>query len=113
MLGKAQKIIVIITVILTIICFSMLIWSFIQSKKDQPWPPISQPCPDNWTIKNGVCSGFCNGVSTTANFTGFTDCDKYNWTKGTEVNSQKACSGALWDGISYGYGEHDPCYVPV
>jgi hypothetical protein len=107
MLGKAQKIIVIITVIITIICFSMLIWSFIQLKKDQPWPPSSQPCPDNWTINNGVCSGFCNGEAATANFAGFTDCDKYNWTEG--VNG--GCNGALWDGISYGYGEHDPCYT--
>jgi len=105
MLGKAQKIIVIITVILTVVCFSMLIWSFVQSKKDQPWPPISQPCPDNWTINNGICSGVCGTTGATASFENSTDCDKYNWTKN--------CAGAMWDGISYGYGENNPCYVPV
>jgi hypothetical protein len=122
MLGKAQTVIVIIAIILMIACFSMLIWSFIQVKKAKPWPPVYQTCPDYWTENT---DGTCNGV--TANMgkcsasgyqnVNFGDlesnlCNIYNWTQGTtSINSKLGCTGVRWDGISYGYGVNNPCWV--
>jgi hypothetical protein len=109
MLGKAQKIIVIIAIVLIVICFSMVIWSLFQAKSG-PWPPISQPCPDHWKINGTSCE---NTSGKSIDFSSFTLCDKYKWTMGETVNGISGSTGALWDGISYGYGEHDACYAPV
>jgi len=126
MLGKAQTVIVIITIILMIACFSMLIWSFIQVKKAKPWPPVYQTCPDYWTENaNGTCNGAtanmgnCSSTFSTYKAVDFGElddssnlCNIYKWTQGlTSIGNKPGCTGVRWDGISYGYGVHDPCWV--
>lgn len=128
MLGKAQLIIIIITIILMVVSFSMLIWSFRQIKKDELWPPINQKCPDYWTIDaSGNCIGATVNMGTSCSYAGYTSanfgtnvCTMYQWTQGATgitgitANNQSiavGCTGVRWDGISYGYGLNNPCYV--
>ena len=120
MLGKAQIVIVILTLLLMIASVSILIWSFIQLKKDDPWPPNSQSCPDYWKVgSTGNCigaavnMGTCTYSGSYASVAFGTDtCQMYQWTQGTtSINGITGCTGILWDGISYGYGVNNPCYV--
>lgn len=120
MLGKAQLVIFVITVILMVASFSMLIWAFINIKKDTPWPPNKQKCPDYWRMNSdGTCDGTTANIGQCdvskfqdVNF-GSDACQMYNWTQGlTGPSGITGCTGVRWDGISYGYGINNPCYIP-
>ena len=126
MLGKAQLIIVIITILLMIACLLMLIWSFKQLRKNKTWPPVVQTCPDYWKIDaSGNClanegnTGKCSYSASAYTF-GTDTCEMYKWTQGStgitgiytgQTPLTIGCTGVRWDGISYGYGVNNPCYV--
>jgi len=115
MLGGAQKIIVMIFVILLIVIFGIVLWTFIQGDVES-WPPTSQTCPDYWKETSpGICSNTDKNVPTgcsSVNFNGADYCQKYTWSTGNTANNfndNVTCGNVPWDGINYGYGKYTPC----
>ena len=93
-----------------------------KSKLDQVWPPMVASCPDYWIDISGNAQcvnlkdlGTCNSNPgpdghSTMDFSGDTfsgengPCAKFTWAN--------KC-GVSWDGITYGYGEQNPCQALV
>jgi len=102
MLGGAQKIILLIFVILLIVIFGIVLWTFIQGDIES-WPPTTQTCPDYWIESaNGECSQLLtvDGVKCES-YMPSDPCNNYKWSTDT-------CK-TPWDGINYGYGKYTPC----
>lgn len=117
MLGGAQKIILLIFVILLIVIFGIVLWTFVQGDIES-WPPTTQTCPDYWTeTSNGQCSNILNmkydgvisGCSGIVDFSGADLCQKYRWATSENANNFGTCGNVPWDGLSYGYGKYTPC----
>jgi hypothetical protein len=113
MLGGAQKIILWIFIILLIVIFGIILWTFVEGDIES-WPPTSQTCPDFWKETPTGCSnvknlGSCGKV--TRDFSSATPCDKYNWSIGQTVSTitGTTCGTVQWDGINYGFGKYTPC----
>lgn len=108
MLGGAQKIILLIFVILLIVIFGIVLWTFIQGDIES-WPPSSQTCPDYWVESySGVCSNVLNtgtGPSCSVDYTPSDPCSNFSWS----TNSDGKGCDTSWDGINYGYGKYTPC----
>jgi hypothetical protein len=117
-----QTIVLGIAIIFLIIILVFIGYSLSSSKSAKTWPPKVVNCPDYWTETESASENTitCNANSDnnigTYNNT-FTDeygeiittynydktkslCEKYKW-----ANQYKIA----WDGISYGYGEYNPC----
>jgi hypothetical protein len=123
-IGKTQKIIIIVFIVLFIIIVGSLIYTLIAAGNVSNWPPTSQNCPDYWLEgANNICYNSTPGnsggiVETQVNFSGATLCDKYNWSNASGNSYIKPSPSAkvLWDGINYGNGKYTPCdadYKPV
>jgi len=111
MLGGAQKIILWIFIILLIVIFGIVLWTFI-SGDIESWPPTSQTCPDYWSetstgCYNGKIQGSC--IKKTIDLSSLTPCEKYTWSTGGAVDSIDSCGDVQWDGINYGFGKYTPC----
>lgn len=107
MLGGTQKIILLIFVVLLIIIFGIVLWTFIQGDIES-WPPTTQTCPDYWSeTSTGICSNILNtgtlstGGDCPTTYTTGTPCENYTWSTTNCMTS--------WDGINYGYGKYTPC----
>jgi hypothetical protein len=113
-----QKIILIIAIILLIV--SLIIIGVAMSNPSGSsggsWPIAVSPCPDYWITKNGstTCANVHNLGNDTpqcktmdfggSQFTGPNGgCAKKTWASGCNVT---------WDGITYGYGNSNPCAAP-
>lgn len=112
MLGKIQKTILIICIVIFIIfCFSILLNS-ISNANNWRFPP--QSCPDYW-VDSGASGcynikglGTCTGKSDPKHYYldfdklpgGNTLCNKQKWANKCNIS---------WDGINYGYGNKNPC----
>ena len=112
-----QSVVLIIAIVLLIICLIIIGVSLANAKLNSTWPPMIGECPDYWTdISGNKCSnikdlGTCMtnpgpGGHSTMDFSGDTftgksgNCAKFMWAN--------KC-GVSWDGITYGYGEKNPC----
>jgi len=113
-----QSIVLIIAIVLLIICLIIIGVSLVGARKSKTWPPMIGECPDYWTdISGNKCSNVLDlGICTSNNpgpdghevmdfsgdvFAGSNgNCAKFMW-------SNKC--GVSWDGITYGYGEKNPC----
>jgi hypothetical protein len=101
-----------IAIIILILILGLIGYSLSESVSTN-WPPIVGDCPDYWvdlsgngeacynshslgTSSNSVTCGLPNKVNdnkVTVNFSGYSDCDKFNWAT--------SC-GVVWDGINSG-----------
>jgi len=114
-----QSIVLIIAIVLLIICLIIIGVSLANSKKNEVWPPLIGQCPDYWidlsgnpqclnVLDLGTCTSNSPGADghSTMDFSGTVfsgangNCAKYLWAN--------KC-GVSWDGITYGYGEKNPC----
>jgi|LauGreDrversion4_1035100.scaffolds.fasta_scaffold18063_5 hypothetical protein len=106
MLGGAQKIILLIFVILLIVIFGIVLWTFVQGDIES-WPPTTQTCPDYWIETS---SGECSNILHTGtgpkcdSYTSSDPCANYSWS----MDGISGCN-TPWDGINYGYGKYTPC----
>ena len=105
MLGGAQKIILLIFVILLIVIFGIVLWTFIQGDIES-WPPTTQTCPDYWVeAPDGTCSNVLGGGTgdSCSSYTPSDPCANFTWS-----TTSTGCMTS-WDGINYGYGKYTPC----
>jgi hypothetical protein len=114
-----KKVILFFSILLVIILFIMA-YTINKKSSDLTWPPYVANCPDYWldlSSNGSMCYnshslGRCaipsssnkNTVDFTADiYTGSEgDCNKKKWSNNC---------GVTWDGITYGYGNNDPCYT--
>jgi hypothetical protein len=114
-MASFQSTLLIIATVVLIIILVLFAYTLHKGKQNQTWPPITGDCPDYWIDGSGngaMCQNTLNlGTCKTApDFTGATytssstgGCAKQQWAN--------AC-GVTWDGITYGYGESNPCAPP-
>lgn len=111
-----QTIVLGIAIIFLIIILVFIGYSLSSSKSAKTWPPKVVNCPDYWTeTETETESASENTITCNANSDNNTGtyiittynydktnslCEKYKW-----ANQYKIA----WDGISYGYGEYNPC----
>jgi hypothetical protein len=112
-----KKVILFFLLLLVIILFIMS-YTINEKSNDLKWPPYIANCPDYWLdlssngsrCYNKHSLGRC-GIpsSTNKNIVDFTadiytssegDCNKKKWSENCLVT---------WDGITYGYGNNNPC----
>jgi hypothetical protein len=106
-----QKMVLVIAIVALILLLATIGMSLSNSTKTN-WPPIVGDCPDYWVDLSGNGSACYNShqlgtcglsktesdVKVTLDLSGYTDCDKYNWSKNC---------GLTWDGITSGVS--NPC----
>jgi hypothetical protein len=112
-----KKVVLFVLVVLAIVLFIMA-YAINKKTNDIKWPPYVANCPDYWLdlASNGSSCFNQHGLGTCAiptashkNTVNFTN-KAYTGSEG-ECNKKKWSEncGVTWDGISYGYGNHDPC----
>jgi hypothetical protein len=112
-MASFQSTLLIIATVFLIIILVLFAYSLHNQKQKQKWPPTESSCPDYW-VDNGTNGSNCRNVlglgeetcKSDVNFstapyvgTGGT-CEKKVWANGCKVT---------WDGITYGYGNNNPC----
>jgi hypothetical protein len=126
-----QKIVLSIAIILLIVLLVVINMSLSNATATITWPPVKTVCPDYWVdigtgapgsgCFNTKSMGTCNlpasgatpeapGATVLKNFTE----PAYVGSGGSCAKKQWANScGVTWDGLTYGYGEKDPCATPL
>ena len=112
-----KKLIIFFLILLVIILF-IISYTIKNKTNDIKWPPYVANCPDYWLDLSsngsmcynkhslGTCGVPVSGNDNTIDFTRsiYTssqgDCNKKKWAE--------RC-GVSWDGITYGYGNNNPC----
>jgi hypothetical protein len=114
-----KKVILFFSILLVIILFIMA-YTINKKSSDLTWPPYIANCPDYWLDLSsngsrcfnshslGRCAIPSSNNKNTVDFTA----DVYTGSEG-DCNKKKWATncGVTWDGITYGYGNSDPCYT--
>jgi hypothetical protein len=112
-----KKVILFFLILLAIILFIMA-YTINKKTNDLKWPPYISNCPDYWLDLSsngsrcfnqhslGKCAIPNSLEQNTVDFTS----SIYTGSEG-ECNKKKWANncGVTWDGITYGYGNNDPC----
>lgn len=101
-----QQLVMYVFLVLLILALLVIGASLYKQKTSSVYPPVVAGCPDYWlasnttkadgtistTCKNVQAVGTCRGTTDmTKDVTGLTDCGKYTWATGCDIN---------WEGIS-------------
>jgi hypothetical protein len=112
-MASFQSTLLIIATVILIIILVLFAYSLHNQKKKQKWPPTDSSCPDYW-VEDGTNGSKCRNVLglgkeqckndvdfSTAPYVGQnSECEKFKWAQ--------RC-GVTWDGITYGFGNDNPC----
>ncbi len=110
-MASFQSTLLIIATVILIIILVLFAYSLHNQKQKQKWPPTESSCPDYW-VDNGTNGSNC------VNTLSLGKCkDAPNFFKAPYVGSGGSCKKkgwangcqVTWDGITYGYGNNDPC----